>query len=69
MSLHSRINFYYFWLLLFFFFFLLLFEEQQPTSPSPTNDLSKEIASVKAQLLVLVSRLDRLEQEFQTHVS
>ncbi len=29
------------------------------------NNLSKEIAAIKAQLLILVSRLDRLEQELQ----
>jgi hypothetical protein len=30
------------------------------------TDLSKEIAAIKAQLLVLVSRLDRVEQEMGT---
>ena len=29
----------------------------------PNSDITKEIAAIKAQLLVLVSRLDRLEQE------
>jgi hypothetical protein len=35
----------------------------------PNNNLSKEIAAIKAQLLGLVSRLDRIEAELQTHVS
>ncbi len=41
---------------------------QQPvatTTTTTTTDISKEIAAIKAQLLVLVSRLDRLEQELQ----
>jgi hypothetical protein len=36
-------------------------QKQQPVS----NDLFKEVAAIKAQLLVLVSRLDRIEQELQ----
>ena len=46
-------------------------QEQQPppvltkTTSSSTIDPSKEIAAIKAQLLVLVSRLDRLEKELQ----
>jgi hypothetical protein len=31
----------------------------------PSNDIIKEIAAIRAQLLVLVGRLDRLEQELQ----
>jgi hypothetical protein len=33
--------------------------------PVVSNDLSKEIAAIKAQLLVLVSRLDHIEQEME----
>jgi uncharacterized protein (UPF0335 family) len=43
-------------------------QSQQPPVLSRTTsstDISKEIAAIKAQLLVLVSRLDRLEQELQ----
>jgi hypothetical protein len=43
-------------------------QQQQPPVSSETTsniDLSKEIAAVKAQLLVLVGRLDRLEQEYE----
>jgi hypothetical protein len=35
-------------------------EKQQPVV---SNDLSKEVAAIKAQLLVLVSRLDHIEQQ------
>jgi hypothetical protein len=35
----------------------------------PNSDITKEIAAIKAQLLVFVSRLDRIEKELQTHVS
>lgn len=38
--------------------------QRQPSNNS--NNLSKEIASIKSQLLDLVSRLDRLEQELRT---
>jgi hypothetical protein len=31
-----------------------------------SNDLSKEVAEIKAQLLVIVSRLDRIKQEMGT---
>ena len=34
-----------------------------------SNDLSKEIAAIKAQLLVLASTLDGIEAELKTHVS
>jgi hypothetical protein len=37
--------------------------QRQPSNSN--NNLSKEIAAVKAQLLVLVSRLDCIEQELQ----
>lgn len=52
--------------------------EQQHSPPPPTkvgattrttDELSKEVAAIRAQLLVLVSRLDRIEAELQTHVS
>jgi hypothetical protein len=32
-----------------------------------SNDLSKEVAAIKAQLLLLVSKLDRIEQEMIEH--
>jgi hypothetical protein len=35
--------------------------EQQP--PASSDSLKKEIAAIKAQLLVLVSRLDHIEKE------
>ncbi len=35
----------------------------------PSNNITKEIAVVKAQLLVSVSRLDRIEAELQRHSS
>jgi hypothetical protein len=43
-------------------------QQQQPLiqrqpSNSNNNNLSKEIAAIKAQLLVLASRLERIEQE------
>jgi hypothetical protein len=38
--------------------------EKQPVASS---DLSKEVAAIKAQLLVLVSRLDQIEQEMTEH--
>lgn len=44
-------------------------QQQQPTiqrQPSNINNLSKEIAAIKAQLLGLVSRLDRIEAELHT---
>jgi flagellar capping protein FliD len=40
--------------------------QQQQLSSNINNKLSKEIAAIKAQLLDLVSRLDRLEQELHT---
>jgi hypothetical protein len=43
-------------------------QQQQPVlsrTTSSSTDISKEIAAIKAQLLVLVGRLDRLEQELQ----
>jgi hypothetical protein len=47
-------------------------KQQQQQLPQPdrsqssvATDISKEIAAIKAQLLVLVGRLDRLEQELQ----
>jgi hypothetical protein len=40
--------------------------EQQQQQPS-NNSLKKEVAAIKAQLLVLVSRLDHIERELQTH--
>jgi hypothetical protein len=41
-------------------------QQQQQQSSNNDNDLGlKEIAAIKAQLLVLVGRLDRLEQELQ----
>ncbi|MDQ3968440.1 MAG: hypothetical protein M3275_08610 [Thermoproteota archaeon] len=47
-------------------------QQQPPVQRQPrdsNSNLSKEIAAIKAQLLVLVSRLDRIEVELQTHVS
>jgi hypothetical protein len=39
-------------------------QQLQPTSTTTTTtDVLKEVAAIKAQLLVLVSRLDRIEQE------
>jgi hypothetical protein len=40
---------------------------QSNQQPVVSNDLYKEIAAIKAQLLVLVSRLDRIEQEMLEH--
>jgi len=37
--------------------------QRQPYNSSNNNNLSKEIAAIRAQLLILVSRLDRMEQE------
>ena len=39
------------------------------TAEPYNNELVKEVVAIKGQLLVLVGRLDRLEQELQTHVS
>jgi hypothetical protein len=39
------------------------------TAELSNNELVKEVVAIKGQLLVLVGRLDRLEQELQTHVS
>jgi len=39
-------------------------QQQQPTTIM-TTDLSKKIAAIKAQLLVLASRLDRIEAELK----
>jgi hypothetical protein len=39
------------------------------TAEPSNNELVKEVVAIKGQLLVLVGRLDRLEQELQTHVS
>jgi hypothetical protein len=42
--------------------------QQQPTGTpvgGGTTDVSKEIAAIKAQLLVLVNRLNRIEAELQ----
>ena len=39
------------------------------TAAPSNNELVKEVVAIKGQLLVLVGRLDRLEQELQTHVS
>jgi hypothetical protein len=45
-------------------------QEQPPGKRQSYNsNLSNEIAAIKAQLLVMVSRLDRIEAELQTHVS
>jgi electron transfer flavoprotein alpha/beta subunit len=41
-------------------------EEEERQQPVVSNDLFKEVAAIKAQLLVLVSRLDRIEAELQT---
>jgi hypothetical protein len=39
-------------------------QQLQPTSTTTTTtDVLKEVAAIKAQLLVLASRLDRIEQE------
>ena len=39
-------------------------QQLQPASTTTTTtDVLKEVAAIKAQLLVLVSRLDRIEQE------
>ena len=40
-------------------------QQQQPSPGGPSNstEISKEVVAIKAQLLVLVGRLDRLEQE------
>jgi hypothetical protein len=40
-------------------------KNQQRQQQSSNNDVSKEIAAIRAQLLVLIGRLDRLEQELQ----
>ena len=42
-------------------------QQPQPQQPSTTNNdlVKEEIVAIKAQLLVLVSRLDRLETELQ----
>jgi hypothetical protein len=42
-------------------------KQQQCHQQQPSNDL--EVAAIKAQLVMLVSRLDRIEAEQQTHVS
>jgi len=44
-------------------------EEPEKQQPAVSNDLSKEIAAIKAQLLVLASTLDGIEAELKTHVS
>jgi hypothetical protein len=46
-------------------------QHQQPPvqRQSPDSKLSKEIAAIKPQLLVLVSRLDRIEAGLHTYVS
>jgi hypothetical protein len=41
------------------------YQPQQPVTIKTAAGLSKEIAAIKAQLLALVGRLDRLEQELQ----
>jgi hypothetical protein len=41
-------------------------KQQQPEQQKQQQlDVSKEVAAIKAQLLLLVSRLDRIEQEQQ----
>ncbi len=40
-------------------------KEQPKQQPVVSNDLSKEVAAIKAQLLVLLSRLDRVEHGLQ----
>jgi hypothetical protein len=42
-------------------------KQQQPASipAGGSTEVSKEIAAIKAQLLVLVSRLDHLQRELQ----
>ena len=42
-------------------------QQQKPQQPSTTNNdlVKEEVAAIKAQLLVRVSRLDRLETELQ----
>jgi hypothetical protein len=42
-------------------------KEQPKQQPVVSNDLSKEIAAIKAQLLLLISRLDRIEQQEMDH--
>jgi hypothetical protein len=42
-------------------------KQQQCHQQQPSNDL--EVAAIKAQLVMLVSRLDHIEAEQQTHVS
>jgi hypothetical protein len=38
---------------------------QEQEQPVASNDLCKEVAAIKAQLLLLVSRLDHVEQEIE----
>lgn len=38
-------------------------KEQQPSNNNNNNDLLKEIAAIKAQLIVVVSKLDYIEKE------
>jgi hypothetical protein len=40
-------------------------KEQPKQQPVVSNDLSKEVAAIKAQYLVMVSRLYRIEQGLQ----
>jgi hypothetical protein len=45
-------------------------QQQPPVQRQPrnsNNNLSKEIAAIKAQLLLLISRLDRIEQQEMDH--
>ena len=38
-------------------------KEQEKQQPAVSDNLSKEIAAIKAQLLELVSRLDHIQQQ------
>ena len=44
-------------------------KEQPKQQPVVSNHLLKEVAAIKTMLLVLVSRLDRIEAELQTHIN
>ncbi len=42
-------------------------QQKQEQKPSNSSNLSKEIAAIKAQLLALVSKLERIEQKMMEH--
>jgi hypothetical protein len=43
-------------------------EQQKPLAATTSTDLLKEVTTIKSQLLVLVSRLDRIEAGLQAHI-